>query len=145
MKKRPNVPMSPFVYRQEIYRDDPWKMLLACMMLNQTSYIQVDKVRHEFFTRFPGPNELMEADDLDIIEIIRPLGFYNRRAKVWKKFSKSWLEWNGNNVLDLPGVGKYASDSWKIFQEGVYNITVEDKELKKYLQWINENGYNETT
>jgi hypothetical protein len=55
------------------------------------------------------------------------------------------LEWNGNNVLDLPGVGKYASDSWKIFQEGVYNITVEDKELKKYLQWINENGYNETT
>lgn len=145
MKKRPNVPMSPFVYRQETYRDDPWKMLLVCMMLNQTSYIQVDKVRHEFFNRFPGPKELKDAEDHDIIKIIRPLGFYNRRAKVWKKFSERWLEWDGKEVLDLPGVGKYASDSWKIFQEGVYDITVEDKELKRYLQWINESGYNVTT
>lgn len=145
MKKTPNVPMSPFKYRQEIYRDDPWKMLLVCMMLNQTSYIQVDKVRYDFFERFPDPESLRTANDCDIVEIIRPLGFYNRRAKTWKKFSDAWLEWDGQEVKDLPGVGKYASDSWKIFQEGVYDITVEDKELKKYLHWIKETGYNETT
>lgn len=115
------------------------------MMLNQTSYIQVDKVRHAFFERFPNPEKLKDANDHDIIEIIRPLGFYNRRAKVWKEFSRSWLEWDGREVKDLPGVGKYASDSWKIFQEGVYDIPVEDKELKKYLRWINEICHNETT
>lgn len=145
MKKTPNVPMSPFKYRQEIYREDPWKMLLVCMMLNQTSYIQVDKVRDEFFSVFPSADVLKEAKDDEIIEIIRPLGFYNRRAKVWKKFSQAWIDWDGNDIKDLPGVGKYASDSWKIFQEGIFNIEVEDKELKKYLLWINESGYNKTS
>jgi len=134
--------MSPFIYRQEIYKNDPWKMLMICMMLNQTCYKQVDKVREQFFNRFPTPEDLLLASDQEIIDIIRPLGFYNRRAKMWKKFSHEWLEWDGSNVETLHGVGKYASDSWKIFQQGIYSINVEDKELKKYLQWVNENGYN---
>jgi methyl-CpG-binding domain protein 4 len=137
MKKTLSIPTSPYVYRQEMYREDPWKMLIVCMMLNQTSYKQVDRVRHEFFSRFDSPERLIKASDDEIIDIIRPLGFYNRRAKQWKKFSLAWMEWDGVNINDLPGVGKYASDSWKIFQEGVYDIEVEDKELKKYLQWIN--------
>jgi len=112
------------------------------MMLNQTGYKQVDKVRNQFFSRFPDAKSLCSATDEEIISIIRPLGFYNRRAKMWKKFSEKWLNWDGNSVESLPGVGKYASDSWKIFQQGVYSITVEDKELKKYLRWINENGYD---
>lgn len=142
MKKTFRAPASPFRYRQEIYQGDPWKMLLICMMLNQTCYKQVDKVRDAFFDRFPTPEDLIASTDEEIIQIIRPLGFYNRRAKQWKKFSQEWISWDGSDVTKLPGVGKYASDSWKIFQEGIYNITVEDKELKKYLQWINESGYN---
>lgn len=138
MKKTVVPPFSPYMYRQEMYRDDPWKMLIVCMMLNQTSYKQVDLVREEFFRRFDTPEALMTASDEDIVAIIRPLGFYNKRAKQWKKFSSAWLDWDGRNISDLPGVGKYASDSWKIFQEHIYNITVEDKELKKYLQWINQ-------
>lgn len=137
MKKTTNPPISPYIYRQETYRDDPWKMLIVCMMLNQTSYKQVDKVKDHFFMMFDTPEKLIHASDEEIIDIIRPLGFYNRRAKQWKKFSAAWLEWDGCDVSDLPGVGKYASDSWKIFQEHIYDITVEDKELKKYLQWIN--------
>lgn len=125
-----------------MYQHDPWKMLMVCMMLNQTSYKQVDKVRNDFFDAFPDAERLANAREEDIINIIKPLGFYNRRAALWKKFSSAWLSWNKENVMDLPGVGKYASDSWKIFQEFNYNVQVEDKELKRYLQWINESGYN---
>lgn len=138
MKKTFRAPKSPFCYRQEIYQDDPWKMLIICMMLNQTCYKQVDKVRHEFFDRFPTPELLLLADDFEIIQIIRPLGFYNRRAKQWKRFSREWISWDGSDVSKLHGVGKYASDSWKIFQEGNFSITVEDKELKRYLNWVNK-------
>lgn len=131
------VPKSPFLFKQEIYIDDPWKMLLVCMMLNQTSYKQVDKVRDAFFSRFSGPEELIRAEVEEIIEIIKPLGFYNRRAKQWKRFSEEWIKWDGRDISSLYGVGKYAEDSWKIFQLGIFNINAQDKELKKYLEWVN--------
>jgi adenine-specific DNA glycosylase len=108
------------------------------MMLNQTSYKQVDKVRVQFFEKFPTAGDLIKASAHDIIDVIRPLGFYNRRAKLWKKFSESWILWDGIDVSSLPGVGKYASDSWKIFQEGMYDVSVEDKELKRYLSWVHQ-------
>jgi methyl-CpG-binding domain protein 4 len=132
------LPVSPYNFKQEIYRDDPWKMLIVCMMLNQTSYKQVDKIREKFFTRFPDAWTFIRSKDEDIINIIRPLGFYNRRCKTWKAFSKSFILGSYDKIEDLPGVGKYAADSWKIFQEGNINIKVEDKELKKYVTWAND-------
>lgn len=135
MKK---LPLSPYRFKQEIYRDDPWKMLIICFMLNQTSWKQVDKVRHEFFKKFPTAEALANASDEEIITVIRPLGFYNRRCKQWKLFSKKWIENKWKNIEELPGVGKYASDAWKVFQEGRINIPVEDKELVKYVKWANE-------
>ena len=127
--------ISPYIFKQEIYRDDPWKMLIVCMMLNQTSYKQVDKVRDIFFDKFPNPQSLLNTNDDEIIKIIRPLGFYNKRCKQWKKFSQEWLNNVWENIEDLYGIGRYADDSWKIFQEGNLNIDVKDKELKKYLKW----------
>jgi methyl-CpG-binding domain protein 4 len=127
--------VSPYVFKQEIYRDDPWKMLIVCMMLNNTSYKQVDKVKNLFFEKFPNPKALLKATNEEVIAIIRPLGFYNKRCKTWKKFSEKWLLNDWAAVNELPGIGKYASDSWEIFQNENINIDVEDKELKKYIEW----------
>ena len=131
-------PISPYNFKQEIYRDDPWKMLIICFMLNQTSFKQVDKIKDTFFKRFPGPLAFLQGSDEEIIEMIKPLGFYNRRYKVWKEFSKAWLEGDWEKIEELPGVGKYAADSWKLFQDGDINISVEDKELIKYVKWAKE-------
>lgn len=93
--------ISPYNTRQEEYREDPWKMLMVCFMLNQTSHKQVDKVRHEFFDKYPDAQSLLNAKDEDIVSIIKPLGFYNRRAKTWKKFCQESInatETHGTNV-----------------------------------------------
>jgi adenine-specific DNA glycosylase len=127
--------LSPFLFEQEQYIDDPWKMIIVCMMLNQTSYKQVDRVKDTFFGRFPDAEILLNANDEDIIGVIRSLGFYNRRCKLFKDFSREWIKGRWEKIEDLPGVGKYASDSWKIFQEGKLDIDVQDKELKKYVEW----------
>ncbi len=132
------LPMSPYKFKQEIYRDDPWKMLIVCMMLNQTSYKQVDRVRDVFFERFPDASSLINSSDEEIKNIIKPLGFYNKRRLLWKKFSEAWVEATWKNIEELPGVGKYAADSWKIFQEGNIDINVNDKELKKYVVWAKQ-------
>ena len=71
-------------------------------------------------------------------ELLKPLGLHNRKAKVIKKLSTAILE-DWNSVLELPGVGKYAADSYRIFIDGYIDIEPTDKELKKYKEWaINE-------
>ena len=34
---------------QEIYQNDPWKMLCCCIMLNLCRRTTIDTVRHELF------------------------------------------------------------------------------------------------
>lgn len=139
---------SPFDTRQEMYRDNPFQMLMVCMMLNQTNYKQVDKVRDAFFEAYPTPEAVLIAKEEDIAELIRPLGFYNKRAKAWKTFCTGWIalrscydndrdiEWQ--KLAQLHGIGKYATDSWRVFQNYEYDIEVEDHVLVKYVEWARE-------
>ena len=59
---------------QEIYQDDPWKMLVCCILLNLTKRQQVDEVRHELFTKYPTEYEMMEANEDELANILQPLG-----------------------------------------------------------------------
>lgn len=136
--------ISPYNTRQEEYRDDPWKMLMVCFMLNQTSHKQVDQVRHSFFDRFPNPESLAVANESEIAQMIRPLGFYNRRAKSWKEFCLQWIDAVrkfGSTKIPveelekMKGVGRYALDSWKVFQLYEYDIEVDDHVLNWYVDW----------
>jgi len=118
---------------QEVYQDDPWKMMVCCILLNLTKRQQVDGVRHELFDKYPTEYEMMEADEEELSEILKPLGLYNRRAKTLIKFSWMWV--NGfSDVKELYGVGQYASDSWEIFQNNNRNVNPTDKVLMEYLR-----------
>jgi len=142
------LPTSPYFTRQEEYRDDPWKMLIVCFMLNQTHHRQVDEVREQFFLKCNTPEALISCPDEEVIKIIKPLGFYNRRVKAWKEFSYQWLEACDKhyNPIYIPieelekmkGVGKYALDSWKIFQLFDYSVEPEDHVLNFYVEWARE-------
>jgi hypothetical protein len=142
------LPTSPYFTRQEEYRDDPWKMLMVCFMLNQTHHRQVDEVREHFFMKCSDPKTLIDCPDQEIIDIIKPLGFYNRRVKAWKEFCYQWLEAveKYGNCIFIPvseiekmkGVGKYALDSWKVFQLFDYDVDPDDHVLNFYVEWARE-------
>ena len=118
---------------QEIYQDDPWKMLVCCILLNLTKRQQVDGIRHELFDKYPTEYEMIEADEDELSEILKPLGLYRRRAKTLIKFSWMWV--NGfNDVMELHGIGQYAKDSWEIFQMKNVQIKPTDKVLQEYLR-----------
>lgn len=125
---------------QEIFCGDPWKMLVGCIMLNQTSHKQVRAVITDFFERWPNAGIAANADEAEMAEVIKPLGLYNRRAKNIKKFSKMYVEFNEHctdlkweEVNALYGIGKYGADSYEIFVKHNYDIEPTDKELIKYL------------
>ena len=136
--------ISPYNTRQEQYRDDPFKMMIVCFMLNQTSHKQVDQIRQKFFDRFPNPESLIAASEAEIAQEIKILGFYNRRAKAWKEFSLQWIslveKYGGTDIpifelQKMRGVGRYALDSWKVFQLYDYDIEVDDHVLNWYVDW----------
>ena len=125
---------------QEIYQPDGWKMLTCCMLLNLTNRKQVDTIRDELFSKYPTPKDMMNANQSELANLLKPLGLYNRRAKSLKKMSEGYVK-GFKSVDELYGIGQYAVDSWEIFQNNNKNVNPTDKVLLSYLNMENKKCY----
>jgi len=95
-------------------------MIVACSLVNMTTWRQAQPIHEELRKKYKGPDGLAVAGG-ELEEMIRPLGLWRRRGKSLRLMSTVWnmIEpTTGEDVLDLPGCGSYASDSWMIFVEG---------------------------
>lgn len=113
---------------------------MACIMLNQTSAKQVWPVLPKFFEQWPDALGASLSPLDEMADVLRPLGLQNRRAVIIRAMSHMYAEHNFDDVTDLPGVGKYAADSYKIFVQKQLIEDVEDKELLRYVRWAKERG-----
>lgn len=130
-------PKSPVGLIQEELWPDEWKILISCLMLNQTTRKQVDKVIWKFFDKWPDPHSLMSANVKDVSVLLRPLGFYNRRPRAMKKFTEEYLNVDWAEPIELYGIGKYANDAWRIFCKGDWHsVEPQDHALNKYHSWL---------
>lgn len=129
---------------QEAYRDDPWALLVGCILFNMVHGSKARPVLEEFLRRWPTPDDLWLSEDYledtlaEMRKMFRPLGFQNRRAdRIWKMtFDFIVMRVNpGIDVSDLHGCGKYAVDSYNIFCRGYLVEDVRDKELRRYVDW----------
>jgi len=131
---------SPLRLIQEELRSDPWKMLIACILLNRTKIRQVRPAFHDIIEKWPSPERLAAADHDEVRDVIRPLGFHNRRTQTLIEMSTQWAS-GERDPRALKGVGRYALDSWRIFVEGECDVEVTDKELAKYVVWAKETHF----
>ena len=127
--------MSPYELLQEIYYPDKWKMLLSCIFLNCTNRKQVDKIRDEFFERWPTPQSISQKDYDQIRDVIQSLGFKDKRTQTIINFSHAFLHTEWTNPIELPGIGRYGQDMWDIFINNKFIENPSDKVLKKYVIW----------
>jgi methyl-CpG-binding domain protein 4 len=132
---------------QEIFQDDPWKVLVCCVLLNQTGRRQVDRlIESGFFAYYRYPSSIGFEEDGKLEEWLRPLGLQNTRARRLREMSRAWSEalhearrtgsrWpSSSTVGGLPGVGEYAEDSYRFFVlRDFTRFRSGDKELKKWL------------
>lgn len=139
---------SPLELFQERLRGSdhyPWKMCVACILLNRTQGQQVEFVLWELFNKWPTPALLAGANRASLEDQLRPAGLWRKRGATLVHFSHTWnvLEGSGANteifsklIGLLPGIGVYAQDSWKIFVEGrLYDVFPVDLRLRAYLLW----------
>lgn len=114
-----------------------WQHMVAVICLNQTYRKQVKECLPILFSKWPTPEKMSRAPLRSIQKIIKPLGMWRVRSQRIKKMSQQFPQWDQKDAADLHGIGKYGSDSYKIFYLNKTNIRVQDKELKKYLKAIN--------
>ena len=99
---------------QEMYYPNAFKCLVCCLLLNKCRGETVRTVLDPLFDRFPDAPAMAQADAGELATILKPLGLQNLRAKRLVEFSKAF-EAGFQDVDELPGVGEYAADFWRIF------------------------------
>ena len=111
-----------------------WQHFVGVICLNQTGRLEVKRVLPEFFDKWPTPEAFLKSDKKTVIEVIKSLGFYNRRENAIRKMTQDFLTWDGEDATKLHGVGKYGSDSYELFYKKRIPENVGDHELKRYIK-----------
>jgi A/G-specific adenine glycosylase len=93
--------------------DDPFRVLIAEVLLQRSRGVTVAKVYERLFERWPHPHELARARTRSIESVIRPLGLV-RRATALRDLARAIVERGSvpetlEGLLALPGVGPYAA------------------------------------
>ena len=92
-----------------------WQHMVGVMCLNLTYRKQVKEILPKLFNRYPNPKAYLRGRLKTQQNMLKPLGMWEVRSKRLRKMSKQFLTWNGKEASDLHGIGKYGSDSYKIF------------------------------
>ena len=97
----------------------------------------MEPVVEVIFQRWPDAKSLSEADEAELTEVIRSLGMWKKRVNTLKKMSAQYHEGEWTDVLQLHGVGKYASDAYRIFVLGEWrSVQPNDHALNDYHDFL---------
>ena len=113
-----------------------WQHMVGVICLNLTNRVQVKSVLPKLFKKYPNPITFIRGHSSTQKKMLKPLGMVNKRLNRLKKMSIDFLTWDYKDANDLHGIGKYGSDSYRIFYKNEIPENVQDKELKKYIKEV---------
>ena len=113
-----------------------WQHMVGVICLNPTYSKQAKEVLPKLFKRYPTSEAYLRGRLKTQENMLKPLGMWSVRAKRLRQMSKEYLTWDGKEASDLYGIGKYGSDSYKIFYKNEIPEDVQDKELRKYIKTL---------
>ena len=111
-----------------------WQHMVGVICLNCTGRKQVKKVLPILFTVAPTPVHFLNTPANTVKNIIESLGMVNIRYNRLKRMSNDFLTWDGEDATMLHGIGKYGSDSYRLFYKREVPDNIGDHELKRYVE-----------
>lgn len=100
---------------------DDWRVFASEILLQRTRANAVEDLYDEFFEKFPSPDQLLDASDSCIEDVVSPLGLAERRTRILKSASSLAVENNGRfpgNLETLKatwGIGDYTARGFLLF------------------------------
>jgi len=119
---------------------DPFRILVAEVLLQRSRGTTVAKVYEALFERWPDAEALAHARVPSIRSVIRPLGLV-RRAETLRDLARVVLELGGvprtvEGLLALPGVGQYAAHATLAVAYGRAVPTVDGVTARVYRRYF---------
>lgn len=93
---------------------DPFRILVAEVLLQRSRGRTVAKVYDALFRRWPEPQTLARATVEDITAVIHPLGLTSRAARLREmaeRVADQGMPHDAGGLIELPGVGRYAANA----------------------------------
>jgi len=97
------------------HTSDPYAILVSEIMLQQTRVDTVISYYNRFLERFPTADSLAQANEDEVLNLWKGLGYYSRARNLHKAAKVIAQEYRGNfpsvfeQVRRLPGVGDYTA------------------------------------
>ena len=113
--------------------DNAWQHMVGVICLNQTHRKQVKRILPDFFRRWPTHMSILQDTREDVEKMIAPLRMRKVRSERIYRMSEQFESWNGEDATELYGIGKYGSDSYRLFYKNEIPENVGDHELKRYI------------
>ncbi len=132
---------------------DPFKTLIGGILSARAKDTQTAPVCRELFARAKTPRELLDIPDIELVDIIHSIGFYNQKARAIRKTASMLLEIHGGNVPDtleelikLPGVGRKVANLVLsvAFDKDAICVDTHVHRITNRLGWINAKTPSET-
>jgi A/G-specific adenine glycosylase len=124
--------------------DDPFRILVAEVLLQRSRGKTVAKVYEDLFRRWPTAAALSRARVPTIEAVIRPLGLL-RRAGTLKELAREVVRLGGvprtlEGLLELPGVGPYAAGATFVVAFGGRTAVVDGVTARVYRRFFGIGG-----
>jgi len=125
---------------------DPYRVLISTILSQRTRDENTHRAVERLFGRFKNVEEIADADEKEIQELIRPVGFYRVKAKRIKEVSNIILEkYNGkvpndlDALLSLPSVGRKTANCVLVFgfEKDAIPVDTHVHRISNRLGWVN--------
>ncbi len=112
-----------------------WQHMVGVICLNQTNRKQVKAVLTKLFKKWATHTELLSSATISKLEqMLQPLGMQKVKAERIYRMSEQFDNWDGSDATELYGIGKYGSDSYRLFYKNEIPTNVGDHELQRYIK-----------
>jgi len=120
--------------------DDPYQVLVAEVLLQQTLASKVEPVYAKFLDRYPKPADMVDVEPASLAELLDPLGFQNIRAEALIENARS-IEEGGmptdeEGLSELQYVGRYGVNATLCFGYGERRPIVDANVIRVYNRYF---------
>jgi A/G-specific adenine glycosylase len=115
---------------------DPYKILIAEVLLHRTQANQVVPIYKSFIKRFPSIKVLAQSDESEILKILYPIGLHWRSKLLHTMAKEIVAKYDGrvpedfDALTSLPGISHYIASALRCFAFGYPDVLLDTNTVR---------------